>query len=324
MTNTLISRYHKARSKAAWFHLEDWSVAAVVGQDARDFLQRLGTADLRPLTPGNGAQTLFLKGDGRLIAECAVLCRDSDDFLLVMPEVCREALLEALDRFHFTEKLTISDHRTKYHVGFLAGPARADIMAGVAGTSPDVLADVVAADVTFAPQASRLMLVIPEENFSRVTHALYEVLEQREAVIGDMDLLRVIQMEDGVPKFGVDTTERTIPLEAGQKSSISFTKGCFPGQEIVARINNLGHPARVLVGLVLPETTSDLVGRKLLFEGKETGQITSVAFSPALGGMLGLAYVRWNQREEGTVVDIDGDGQYRATVVELPLKQVRA
>ncbi len=323
MTNTLISRYQKARSKVAWFHLEDWSVAAVVGQDARDFLQRLGTADLRQLSPGNGAQTLFLKGDGRLIGECAVLCRDNDDFLLVMPEVCREALLEALERFHFTEKLTISDYRSKFHVGMLAGPGRADIMAGVAGTSREVLADVVAADVTFAPEASRLMLVIPDVVFSKVTHALYEVLELRGAVIGDVDLLRVIQMEDGVPKFGVDTTERTIPLEAGQKPSISFTKGCFPGQEIVARINNLGHPARVLVGVLLPETTSDLVGRKLLFEGKETGQITSVSFSPALGGMMGLAYVRWNQREEGTVVDIDGNGQYRATVVELPLKQVR-
>src|SRR5690606_23597780 len=122
-----------------------------------------------------------------------VLCRDDDNFLLLMPEVCREALLEALDRFHFTEKLTISDQRNRYHVGMLAGPARAEIMAGVAGANSDVLADVAAADVTFSPQALRLMLVIPDEIFSQVAHELYKVLEQREAVIGDVDLLRVIQ-----------------------------------------------------------------------------------------------------------------------------------
>lgn len=319
MTNTLIPRYHKARENCAWFNLEDWATLHVEGADARDFLQRLSTADLRPLSPGEALQTLFLRGDGRLAADAVAVCADDQRFLLVTPSACKDELLQTLEKFHFTEKLTIVNLRSQYRVALLTGPRRAEVISLLTRKNAVVVQDVVAAEVQFAPAGKGLLLVIPDTAFSAVTAAAYPVVDSCDGVIGDEDLFESLRVENGIPAYGVDTTERTIPLEAGLKPAISFTKGCFPGQEIVARINNLGNPANVLVGLTLPETTENLVGQTLMFDGKKTGRITSAAFSPAIGGMLGLGYVKWAQRESGTVLEIEGDRGHTAVVTPVPL-----
>lgn len=319
MTNTLVPRYHKARESCAWFNLEDWAAIRVDGPDARDFLQRLSTADLRPLLPGEALQTLFLRGDGRLAADAVAVCADDQRFLLVAPTVCKDELLQTLEKFHFTEKLTIVNLRSQYRVALLTGPRRAEVISLLTRKDATVVQDVVAAEVQFAPAAKGLLMIIPDTAFSAVTAAAYPVVDSCDGVIGDSDLYESMRVEDGVPAYGRDVTEKTIPLEAGMKPAISFTKGCFPGQEIVARINNLGHPANVLVGLTLPETTENLVGQALLFDSKRTGRITSAAFSPALGGMLGLGYVKWAQREPGTVLEIDGERGHTAVVTVVPL-----
>jgi len=319
MTNTLIPRYQKARSGCVLFHLEKWAAVRLSGPDAREFLQRMSTQDLRNLSVGQGLQSLLLKGDGRIVADCAVLCEATDTFLLLAPEACRQPLLEQLDRFHFSENFSTSDLSSESYPGMLAGPRSAEYASVMAKIFQETNEQFSAAEVEFAPHSPRLVFRVPAAAFQTYSSRLYTALEDSGGVVGGEDLFACLRVEEGIPLFGEDLDEKTIPLEAGLKPAISFTKGCFPGQEIVARINNLGHPANVLVGLRLPETVESLTGRDLISEDKVIGRITSAAFSPALGGMLGLGFVKWSQREVGTVLKIPDIPETSAVVVEVPL-----
>lgn len=319
MTSSLVQRYQKARSACAFFHLENQGVLSVSGPDARDFLQRLGTQDIGSLTAGQATQTLFLKGDGRLVADAVTICTGSDQFLLLSPAVCHEGLKEFLDRYHFAENLKLEDKSADYFTALLTGPGRSDVSGLIVKSCEKSDVDCISTETHFAPNSQRTIVLIPSERFSDLRTEIYETVQSAGGVIGGEDLYESLRIEEGVPRFGADVDKKTIPLEASQKPAISFTKGCFPGQEIVARINNLGHPANVLVGLALPESTDNLAGRALQFEGKAVGRITSTAFSPGINGMLGLGYVKWNQREAGTELVIDGEDQLKAAVTPVPL-----
>ncbi len=319
MTNFLVRRYEKARKVCALFHLEEWAVFRLSGKDTRDFLNRISTADLRTTAAGEGLQTLFLQSDGRIVADCAVLCETDETFFLVCPAACRSGLAQQLDRFLFSEKVTVTDETEQFYVGMVFGPARQQFGDALRAICLNRHAANQTTDVTFAPAAQRTLLLTGKQAFQDIKEALYEDLESRGGIVGDFDLFETLRIEDGCPIYGKDISVKTIPLEASQKSAISFTKGCFPGQEIVARINNLGHPANVLVGLLLPETTVDLVGQELKVVEKIVGRITSVCYSPALKAPLALGYVKWNSREAGQQLDISGEDNFQAVVVKPPL-----
>jgi len=311
MTNPLVERYHKAVKTCALFHLENWWVVQVAGKDAKDFLQRLGTADVRSLGKGHAARTLFLGGDGRIVADCYVVTRAADEFWLISNPACGQSLVDQLDRFIFTEDVALQRLDPAFYVGLVVGPS-GDVLAS---QSPAGLS----AEIITQEGCDRTSLVLSPEDFSAHRSDFYAAVEQAGGVFGDINLYHTLRIEAGIPEFGLDITNKTIPLEARLKSAISFTKGCFPGQEIVARINNLGHPANVLVGLKVPETTTDLAGKPLLMDSKEIGRITSICYSPGLNSPLALGYTKWAYRESGQVLII-GDGvNLPAEVVDLPL-----
>lgn len=322
MINPFLHRYEKARGACALFHLEDWAAFRLSGKDTRDFLNRISTADVRKCGAGEGLQTLFLQGDGRIVADCAVLCESDETFHLLCPAACRSGLAQQLERFLFSEKVTIIDGTEEFYMGMVIGPARHKFAEALRNICLDSKVACEMAEVTFAPSAPRTLLLIDKQGFQEVREALYAELEKCGGVVGDVDLFETLRVEDGCPMYGKDTSIKSIPLEANQKPAISFTKGCFPGQEIVARINNLGHPANVLVGLLLPETTEEMVGRELKVGEKTVGRITSTCYSPAFKAPLGLGYVKWNHREAGQTIEIAGDGNFQVAVVDLPLSEI--
>lgn len=319
MTTSLSRRYEQARSACVLFHLEDWAVFRLTGGDTRDFLNRLSTANVKTCAAGDAIQTLFLQGDGRIVADCIAFCESEERFYLICPMACSESLEAQLDRFLFSEKVTVENVTDSYYIGMTIGPARQLFGDSVKKKYLARGVEGYIFEVVLAPAASRLIVLIPQSGFAELQAGVYQDLDKRGGVVGGADLFETLRIEDGCPLFGRDTSSKTIPLEANQKPAISFTKGCFPGQEIVARINNLGHPANVLVGLVLPETTVDFAGRQLKFNDKIVGRITSVCYSSALKAPLALGYVKWNNREAGQLVEVDGDAVYEAVVVEVPL-----
>ena len=137
------------------------------------------------------------------------------------------------------------------------------------------------------------------------------------------DLLRV---EAGTPVYGKDVTENNLAPEVGRTAqAISYTKGCYLGQEPIVRLRDLGHANRVLTGLRVEGTQPVPAGAKLWREGKEVGQVTSSVYSPALGTVIALAYVRRGNTEPGTALEVEIDStRAGGSVASLPFAGLSA
>ncbi|HLE61766.1 MAG TPA: glycine cleavage T C-terminal barrel domain-containing protein, partial [Pyrinomonadaceae bacterium] len=134
------------------------------------------------------------------------------------------------------------------------------------------------------------------------------------------DTLEILRIEAGQPRYGVDMDETNVVLETNLDEAVSFTKGCYTGQEIIARIKYRGHVAKKLTGLRFNEAAEIKDGAKILSQdNKEIGRVTSATFSPTLNGTIALAYVKYDYLAPGTTVKaVSGDGQLQAVVSELP------
>jgi folate-binding protein YgfZ len=132
----------------------------------------------------------------------------------------------------------------------------------------------------------------------------------------------VLRVEAGIPAFPADMDGETIPLEAGlETTAVSFTKGCFPGQEVLVRIRDRGHGrvARRLVGLALEGEDVPIAGALVKADGQDVGDTRSAVFSPALGRPVAMAYVRRDRAEPGQSLTVEVAGtQVAATVTALP------
>ena len=129
--------------------------------------------------------------------------------------------------------------------------------------------------------------------------------------------LNILRTEAGIPWYGAELNEQTLPPEAGlEQRAISYTKGCYLGQEIVERIRSRGHVNRKLVGLVLGGASLPAAGAKLRRDGKEVGHVTTAVHSPTLGRAIALGYVRREHLEPGTRLEVEGGGT--AEVTTLP------
>jgi aminomethyltransferase len=133
--------------------------------------------------------------------------------------------------------------------------------------------------------------------------------------------INALRLESGIPWFGADFDERHLPHEAGlEKSHISYTKGCYTGQEIVERVRSRGQVHRRLTGLRFSMPAPPLAGPPLTIGGQEVGHVTSAAFSPRVGAAIGLGYLRSGHAAPGTLLDC---GQGSATAIELPLEKAK-
>jgi len=147
---------------------------------------------------------------------------------------------------------------------------------------------------------------------------LWRSLRQLGATACGMRALETIRIEEGFPVIGLDITEKTLPQEVGRnEKAISLTKGCYLGQEIVARIDSRGAVSKILSGIRFQTADVPASGGELTHGGQTAGQITSAAYSPGFGVSVALAYVRRQFHEPGNVLD---SALGPATVVELPMR----
>jgi folate-binding protein YgfZ len=132
--------------------------------------------------------------------------------------------------------------------------------------------------------------------------------------------LETLRIEAGLPRYGVDMDETNIVTETGLDDAVSYTKGCYVGQEIIARIKYRGHVAKKLSGLLFAAEVKVAVGATIKSrDGKDIGRTTSVANSPRLGRTIALGYLKYDYLAAGSVVKVvDGDEEIPAEVTELP------
>jgi folate-binding protein YgfZ len=325
--------YDAARHRSALVDRSDVGRLVVAGADRRSYLHGLLTNDIGALGPGQGCYAAYLTPQGRMITDLTVY-ELGDVVLLTLPRATIDGVKTKLEQFVFTEEVQIGDVSETFASVAVVGPQAAPVAAGVLG-------GVTEAQLTGLPAHGNLRAAADGEAVIvlRVTDAGvpgYELLIDRArmpelrarlvtagAVALDPETAEAIRIEAGVPKFGRDMDEETIPLEAGiEARAISLTKGCYVGQEVIIRVLHRGHGrvARKLVGLLVDGTAAPAPGTPVLSsDGQEIGHVTSSAISPSIGGPIALAYVHRDYVEPGTPVAVHGT---TAVTTRLPFRPV--
>jgi tRNA-modifying protein YgfZ len=329
--------YLAAREGAAVFDRSSRGKIAVAGGDRRTYLHAMLTNDVSSLQGGSGCYAAYLTPQGRLVADMTVL--DLGDMLLLDldPSVTAD-VLSKLDQFIFSEDVLLGDLSEAFGKLVVAGPTAAAVITSViedAGGRPLPAEDLAAWPPFRNLRASfrgQVVVVAASDDLGVAAFDLYierPYIDQLSSALAaggttkaDLEDWETLRVEAGRPRFGADMDGTTIPLEAGIESrAISFTKGCYPGQEVVIRVVHRGHGriARRLVGLTIDGTEVPGAGDGLRSGDREAGKITSAAWSPLVGAPIALAMVQRDFFEPGTGLTVlHGDHALTAKVVELP------
>ena len=236
------------------------------------------------------------------------------------------SLIAHLDHYWIREDLAFHDRSDEWGEVILAGPHAAGIIKSL--TSANVAGgDSYLTNYDVSWNGRPLMIRRWRERGFDSLHlaadaaeigTLWQALRQLGAKACGMRALEAIRIEEGFPVIGLDITDKNLPQEVGRnEKAISFTKGCYLGQEIVARIDSRGAVAKVLCGLSFESSDVPAGGGELTHEGQPAGQITSAAYSPGFKRSVALAYVRRPFHEPGVLL---ASSWGKATVVELPMR----
>jgi folate-binding protein YgfZ len=320
--------YDAARRAAAVVDRTDRHRILVSGSDRASYLQGLLTNDIAALTPGTGCYAAYLTAQGRMIADLWVY-ELGEAILLSMISEVKDTVFAKLTQFIFSEDVQLTDLVETSVSLAVVGPLSARLASEVlGGTGAEVLSglpDHATLNATWNGLPAIVLrvsdlgvggyeIVVRPGDLAGLEAALMEKGAQKlGAAAGE-----ALRIEAGIPRFHRDMDESTIPLEAGIESrAISQTKGCYVGQEVIARVLHRGHGRVVkkLVGLAMAADRVPLPSTAVHVDGREAGAVTSSIFSPALGKPIALAYVHRDFVAPGTVVTLDGD---TGTVTALP------
>lgn len=296
--------YSEARTSAAWFEPEaGWFFLR--GPESQDFLHRMVTNDVKSLAPGEGVYALMLDINGRMTADLHALILDPERILIEAHASTTDTLIQTLDRYIIMEQVELEDARHTLSMLSLQGPEAHRILSNALDlanlpSGPDRILlskhDWIIAARDRSGQGGFDIYCAPEQR-----DACAASLESSGASHGSAEALDVLRLEAGIPMWGAELTEAVIPLEANLEGiALSFTKGCYPGQEIIARIHSRGRPAKHLAGIRF-EGPPPIPGSPVEDEGETIGSITSAVHSPTLGG-IALAYLRKESGVPGTRV----------------------
>ncbi len=267
----------------------------ISGGDATDYLHRRLTGNVKTMATGESRRMALLGGDGRMISDLQIFRAEADRYLLVGQPIVRETLAAQVERYVIMDDVKVDDISKDHAVVALCGPAALDLAKHLTTKAGDA-SSIVVMDMDDIGVSGYALIVAEVSREVWFERAATDAHELGGGACGHLawDAVRV---KNAIPLYGTDTSNSNIPLEAGLDNLIDFNKGCFPGQEVVARINNLGHPARVLVQIQGKAGTIE-VGAEIQADGKSLGMVTSVA---SFGeDDLALAWVRWDNREAGT------------------------
>ncbi len=284
--------YEALRNGAAWLDLSARGKIKLTGEDSARLLHAMTTNHIQQLTPGSGCYAFFLNDKGRILADANVLCF-ADHFLLDIEPETREMLYGHLDRYIIADDVTLEDGTAATTTLALEGPESAAVLQRAGAPAPG-------ADYATAAWNNWLVarlnstgsegffVFAPVEDKDKVIAAL----EAAGAVAAGAEAFRVVRLEHGKPRYGEDITDRFLAQEANQPQALNFNKGCYLGQEIVERVRSRGQVHRILMPLQLNTRTPPEPGSKLQIGEAIAAEITSAAYSPALGRVAALGYVR--------------------------------
>jgi tRNA-modifying protein YgfZ len=307
----LDAQYRQLREECGLVDRSERGKLIVSGPEAAEYLQGQLTNDLEALAPGEGQYAALLDRKGHMQADMRVLCIGPEEIWIDTEPETLAAAKRHLEMYKIGREAAIADLTAERAILSLIGPRGVEI----AGT---------AALPEHASDAAKIggvecLAVGTADGIDLIAKAaeaadLREALTEAGAVEVGAAAAEVIRVEAGIPRFGAEMSNETMPAEAGiVERAISFTKGCYIGQEPVARLHYKGRPNRRLRGLELSAPAT--AGASLRLGEKEVGRIGSVCLSPARGP-IGLAIVR-REAEPGVELAVGEDG-VTARVIDLP------
>ncbi len=264
--------YEALRTGAAWIDLRGRGLIRLTGEDRARLLHAMTTNHIELLKPGEWCYTFFLNAQGRILADAYVVCRESELLLDVEPER-RAFVFEHLDKYIIADDVTLEDVSEQYAVIGVEGPGAAE---------PEALAGIT---VTGAG-GGRVYLDAARREVFVAKLAAAGVVE------ADAEAVNVVRLEHARPRYGVDITDAHLVQETKMMHAVSFSKGCYLGQEIVERVRARANPHKYLTQVMIESTAVPEAGAELRGGDAVTGKVTSAAYSPALGKVVALAYVQ--------------------------------
>jgi tRNA-modifying protein YgfZ len=285
--------------------------------DRAELLQRLTTNDLVRLTPGQGARSVLINSHARILDLLTVYALPEHLLVVTSPGQGGALTRYLRGRIFFQDKVVVEDLSADTIQLDLYGPQAAALIREASSVDPVdwPLHHIQAASIGSAQVWIARTLPIGGDGWSVFAQqADASVVEPAFAAAQPLDAatLDVLRIEQGYPAHQRELSTEYIPLETGLSDAVSFSKGCYVGQEIIARMDSRNRLAKRLMGLRLEQPVAS--GSKLLHEQKEAGLITSVAESPRFG-TIGLGYIRSAFAEPGTRLQADGVG---VELIELP------
>ncbi len=298
--------YEGLRSGAAWFDLSGRGMIRMTGEDRTRLLHAMTTNDIEKLELGQGCYTFFLNAQGRILADANVFAFHDSYLLDTGPELCGK-LHDHLDKYIIADDVTLTDESAQWAVIAVEGPRNAEVLKRLGAPALEAPWAIAAWDSGFVAAVSStgaegVRIAVRADEKAQLISKLRE-MDVPEASSVEANIVR---LEHGKPRYGDDITERNLAQETNQMHAIAFGKGCYLGQEIVERVRSRAQLHRMLSPVRIRSHSAPAPGAKLSAEGKEVAEITSATWSPALGEVAALAYVRVEQLQNKREMMVTG------------------
>jgi hypothetical protein len=308
--SSFATEYAALTSGVGMVDFHDRTQIELTGDDRAAFLHNFTTNDIRGLQPGQGCEAFTLDVRGHIVGHLLVFCTPHSLVLDTVPGQ-GEKLVRHFDRYLIRERVEIHDRTEDWSEILLAGAEAEQLLHELAESIPANRLDheqvrlfnqsVWLRRAEIAGPGSFLIAGEPE-----AIDAVSIALVAEGATNCSVDAFETVRIEAGFPWFGRDITEKNLPQEVNRnRQAISFIKGCYLGQETVARIDALGHVNRTLQSVRFSGDAVPPAGAELRSDAKPVGEVTSATFSPHLGSPLALAYIRRGHESLGTKLESD-------------------
>lgn len=298
----------------------------VTGKDCQAFLHRMVTNNIQSLSPGQGVYACLLTPQGKILTDMTVGMREQDFLLDVEPGMA-SVLKTALDRYAVMDDVTIEDVTQQYGLIGVYGPCATELLRKVIGPFPDLVdchnySSMYHEGTLFLTRTRRTGetdydVYCPSDR----APDLWKAFLEHGAAWGVRPVghraLEWLRVEAGIPRYGAELDERIIPNEAIKERAVSFTKGCYVGQEPVVMMEHRGRPNRLLAGLSIRGNAVPEHNAVLKKDDQDAGWITTAVHGD--GGVIALGFVRRKFLITGEHLTVDTtDGVAEATLIELP------
>ena len=309
------AEFRHARESVALIDKNYRAYLSFTGPDRVRYLNAVLTNDIKGLSPGQGNVSLLLNPQGHILAEIETYAF-AEKLFCVSYAMIRERLMEVLEKFIIMDDVTLTDETERFGTLALEGPKAAAVVREVSGVDIGALGELTSTDGAVGTVPCRIVkrspggvagaeFVVERAKLVLLWEILLEASRKHGGGPMGYTALSGLRLAQGVPWFGYDFGEKQIPHEAGlQDSHISYTKGCYTGQEIVERVRSRGQVNRQRVGLVFSGDAVPEGGTPLMVDGKEVGFVTRAAkaWDSVPARVLGMGYVRKEGSASGTTL----------------------